>query len=50
VVGLGHYTNDTCDTDEKVDDEPPNCNPLDDDDEFDDAIEGDQDAADENID
>jgi hypothetical protein len=49
VVGLGHYTNNTCDTDEEVDNEPPDYDPSDGDDEFDDAIEGDQDAADENM-
>jgi hypothetical protein len=50
VAGLGYCINGTCDIDEEVDDEPPNYDPSDDDDEFDDTIKGDQDAADENMD
>jgi hypothetical protein len=48
VAGLSQHINGTCDTDE-VDDKPPNYDPLDDDDKFDDTLKGDQDAADENM-
>jgi hypothetical protein len=48
VAGLSQYINGTCDTDE-VDDEPPDYDSSDDDDEFDDTLKGDQDAADENM-
>jgi hypothetical protein len=50
VVELGYYTNNTCNTDKEVDDEPPDYNSSDDDNKFDNTIEGDQDTADENID
>jgi hypothetical protein len=51
VAGLSQNINGTCDTDEEVDDEPPDYDPSDDDDEFDDTrtLEGDQDAADKNM-
>ena len=49
VAGLSQHINSTCDTDEEVDDEPLDYNPSDDDDEFDDTLEGDQDVADESM-
>ena len=37
------------DTDEEVNDKPPDYNSSDNDDEFDNTLEGDQDAADKNM-